>query len=132
MSDSASRIAAICADRANTRLALATDLVARNAECEALRCQLGDMQHEVSVARRERADAQDEAKALRAEVSVLRAELSALRSQPVPPTRRVIARHDAERAARMARNRALTAAYFEAYPAERSVTPYQLEQFAAH
>lgn len=99
MSDSASRIAAIYGNKANTRLVLATDLVARNAECEALRT----------------------------EVSVLRAKPVAAPA----PIRRVIARYDAERMARMARNRAMTAAYFEAYPDERSCTPYQLEQFAA-
>lgn len=37
MSDMNTKIAALLADKANTRLALATALVARNAECEALR-----------------------------------------------------------------------------------------------
>ena len=100
MSDSATRIAALYADKANTRLVLATELVARNAECEALR----------------------------AEVSALRATPAAP-AKPAP-VRRVIARYDAERKARMARNREMTAAYFAAFPQERSCTPYQLEQFA--
>ena len=37
MSDMNTKIAALVADKKNTRLALATALVARNAECEALR-----------------------------------------------------------------------------------------------
>ena len=37
MSDMNTKIAALVADKSNTRLALATALVARNAECEALR-----------------------------------------------------------------------------------------------
>jgi hypothetical protein len=96
MSDS--KVAAILAVKANSRVVLATSLVASNTELEALR-----------------------------------AEISVLRAKPVAaPAPRVIRRDfDAERKARMARNRDMTAAYFAAFPGERSCTPYQLEQFAA-
>jgi hypothetical protein len=98
MSDSI--VAALLGNKANTRLALATSLAERNAECEALR----------------------------AEVGLLRTAPKTI--APAAP-RYVRSNFAAERAARMARNRALTAAYFAAYPGERSVTPYQLEQFGS-
>lgn len=118
MSDS--KVAAICADRANTRLVLATYLVAANEEIAALRSKIA-----------ERESSWLRAADLTKQVEALQAEITALKAKPAAT--KIVARHDyaAERKARMAKNRAMTAAYFAAFPDERSVTPYQLEQFAA-
>jgi hypothetical protein len=50
-------IASLLAVRANTRLVLATELVARNTECEALRTRLSIAQHEVAMFARTAHDA---------------------------------------------------------------------------
>lgn len=124
MSDSATRIAAIMAVKANSRLVLATELVARNAECEALRARPVGVSAEDHVAAIDALVA--EIAELKRLVGVHKTEAAALRNKPSP-------RRDwaAENKARHARNRAMTAAYFAAFPGERSCTPYQLEQFAA-
>lgn len=51
------KVTSLLAIKANTRLVLATELVARNAECEALRTQLSIAKHEVAMFARTAHDA---------------------------------------------------------------------------